>query len=93
MDPGDLAPLIGFSILGTLAALVLILRGPIGRALARRLEGQSAVADERLGEVERRLQELETREHRVGELEDRLDFAERLLAQRDDARLTREGGR
>jgi hypothetical protein len=85
--PGDLAPLIGFSVLGTLTALVMILRGPIGRALARRLEGQSGVADERLGEVERRLQELETREQRVSELEDRLDFAERLLAQRDDARL------
>lgn len=87
MSPGDVAPLIGFSILGTLAALVIILRGPIGRALARRLEGQSGVADERFGEVDRRLHELEAREQRVSELEDRLDFAERLLAQRDEARL------
>jgi hypothetical protein len=93
MSPGDLAPLIGFSILFTLTALVIILRGPIGRALARRLEGQAGVVDERLVEVERRLQELEAREHRVGELEDRLDFAERLLAQRDEARLPGSGAK
>jgi nucleoside-diphosphate-sugar epimerase len=87
MSPGDVAPLIGFSVLGTLTALTIILRGPIGRALARRLEGHAGVVDDRLVEMERRLRDLEAREQRVAELEDRLDFAERLLAQRDEARL------
>ncbi len=60
---------------------VAILRGPIGKALADRLAGrvpagvQSAETDALQGEVE------ELR-YRVTDLEERLDFAERVLAQR-----------
>jgi len=75
-----------------LAGMVLILRGPVGRALARRIEGTAgqseglslAEADELRG----RMSELEQQHSRLLELEERLDFAERLLAQpRDPARL------
>ena len=60
---------------------VAILRGPIGKALADRLAGrvphgvQSAETDALQAEVE------ELR-YRVTDLEERLDFAERVLAQR-----------
>jgi len=48
------------------------------------------VAQERLDEVEARLAEVDALHARVAELEERLDFSERLLAQHDPARL---GGR
>jgi hypothetical protein len=60
---------------------VAILRGPIGKALADRLAGrvppQLAAGD---GEEVRA--EVDELRYRVAELEERLDFAERVLAQR-----------
>lgn len=62
---------------------------PLVHALARRLEGKPAGADPaELTELRGRVQELEAQQGRVYELEERLDFAERLLSQqRDQARL------
>jgi hypothetical protein len=58
-------------------AAVLILRGPLGRALADRLArrgaGRAEPADGLTGE-------LDDLRRRMGELEERLDFTERLLA-------------
>lgn len=68
---------------GVFAALFL---GPVGRSIARMLEGDPRHDDEaamRLEDVEARLAELSLEQQRVGELEERLDFTERLLAQRD----------
>ena len=68
---------------GIFAALFL---GPVGRTIARMLESDSRPDDEaamRLEDVEARLAELSLEQQRVGELEERLDFTERLLAQRD----------
>ena len=65
-----------------------LLRGPVGRAIGKMLEG-SAVPDEQLTErieqLEDRVAELSNDQRSVAELEERLDFAERLLAQRGDA--------
>jgi hypothetical protein len=70
--------------------------GPVGRALGRWLEPRRTPAQpdpERLGDIEHRLTELEQSQHRVAELEERVDFAERMLAQhRDPARLGDGGG-
>jgi hypothetical protein len=85
------------AVLITLAALCTIgmLVWPLVRALARRLEGGGRNA-ELQGELETlrdRLQQLEQGQARVGELEERVDFAERLLAQgREPNRLGAEGG-
>jgi len=88
MPPGDLAPVIATSIFFISFASVLILRGPLGRALARRIEGTAAP-----GNLEGRVAELERQADRVHELEERLDFAERLLAQgRQDAERLPGGG-
>ena len=85
MPPGDMAPVIATSIFFLSFASVLILRGPLGKALARRIEGGSSQVDSRVvpvvEELQGRVAELEERAERIHELEERLDFAERLLAQ------------
>jgi hypothetical protein len=78
-------------VLAALGTAVLIL-WPLIRALARRVEGGGAAA-ELLGEVDalrQRVAQLEQGQARVAELEERVDFAERLLAQsREPDRLQR----
>lgn len=70
---------------------VLLIMWPVMRALARRLEG--GASKELLLEVDGlrgRIQQLEDGHARMAELEERLDFAERMLAQsRDPDRLPR----
>jgi hypothetical protein len=77
-----------FAGLAAAAIFYALLRGPVGKAIGKMLEG-SAVPDEQLTEridqLEDRLAELSNDQRGVAELEERLDFAERLLAQRGDA--------
>lgn len=63
----------------TLLGKVII---PIAQAYARRLDGSIAGGrhSAELGDLEARVRDLEARESRVAELEERLDFAERMLA-------------
>ena len=75
MDSSKLFIIILATIVLTVATIGKVLRGPIGDALARRLSGQRhepdpVLADQRVSELEGRL----------AEVEERLDFAERLLA-------------
>ncbi len=76
MNTDTLELLVPIALFVTVAT-VLILRGPIGRALADRLAGRAgagmaAASDASMGE-------LDELRHRVTELEERLDFAERRL--------------
>jgi len=94
MQPDDFAPvfIITLTIIAVAVSSVLILRGPLGKALARRLEGRAGredVTGAAMAGISERLAELEQRDARVAELEERLDFAERLLAQRDLERVPR----
>jgi len=81
-------------VLAVSVAATFVLRGPIGKALARWIESWGAGEVEMLGggsaqrlnEFEHRLADLEARETRLVELEERLDFAERLLAREAGAR-------
>lgn len=72
------------------AATVLI-TFPLVRAIARRLEGRRTPDPAMLAEVDElraRVAELEQQQDRFHELEERIDFTERLLAQqREQARL------
>lgn len=74
--------------LGFFAACAVILR-PLMTALGRRLEGRREAdpqVREELNHLRTRLEELEATQHRVLELEERVDFAERLLtAQRRES--------
>ena len=63
-------------IIGAIAAGVS-LTGPLGKALVRRLEGDAAAPDETTGQL---LAELDELRGRMQELEERVDFSERLLA-------------
>lgn len=71
--------------LGFFAACAVVLY-PLVRAIGRRLEGKQATPDPALREamdrLEVRLGEVDALQHRVMELEERLDFTERMLAQR-----------
>ena len=69
--------------------------GPIGVAIGRRIGGRQTqqMDPAELAELRQRLGELEAQQARVAELEERVDFAERLLASGGPpAQLHREGG-
>lgn len=73
----------------------LLLRGPVGRALASMLEGGGPPATDqllavRVADLEDRVQELTLEAQRLMEIEERIDFTERLIASREDA--VRRGG-
>ncbi len=82
-----------------IAALGIIMGGivlwPIVRALARRIEGRSGETELR-GEIEalhQRVADLEQVESRLGELENRIEFSERLLTQHRESAALERGGR
>jgi hypothetical protein len=78
-------PVVLLIVIAALAATVIIL-WPVMRAFGRRLEGKSGDAALR-AEVEQlqlRAGEVDALHQRVAELEERVDFAERLLAQAHD---------
>ncbi|MEO8451970.1 MAG: hypothetical protein ABI647_19420 [Gemmatimonadota bacterium] len=88
MNPNDIAPVFIVTLLTFTVGAILIFRGPIGKAIARRLEGSTGSNAElerhRLTELEGRLADLEASQARMAELEERVDFTERLLAQERD---------
>ena len=83
-------PVIVLCVLGFCAAAAFILH-PLFRAIGRRIEGR--VVDPALQleveELRERVRDLESVHSRYAELEERLDFAERLLAQRQAEQLPR----
>lgn len=90
MDTERVLVAAGVVVVFTLLFTVVV---PIGRALVRRMEGRGP--DSSVGELEEirvRLQQLEAREARVAELEERLDFAERLLTREREALPPGAGG-
>ena len=89
MDSGDIAGVVITVVITIAIAGTIILRGPLGRALARAIElgaggGRSPDEDARMAQLEQRVAELEAGQARVAELEERVDFAERMLAQRKE---------
>jgi hypothetical protein len=90
MPDGAIVFLSSITLLG---AFVLLF--PLVRALAERIRtrGEAGAKEELQGLREDVLQELQQVRREVGELSERVDFAERLLAkQRDPDRLARGGG-
>jgi Tfp pilus assembly protein PilO len=85
-------PLVLLIVLAVLGAAVIIL-WPIMRAFGRRLEGKGSPDPALRAEVEQlhaRLAEVDALQGRIAELEERVDFTERLLAQnREPDRLQR----
>ncbi|HXV85890.1 MAG TPA: hypothetical protein VD793_04280 [Gemmatimonadales bacterium] len=83
-----LEPLIPIALFFSVAS-VIILRGPMGKALAERLAGRGGDADA-AQEAEAMRAELEAVRQRLEDAEQRLDFTERLLTTRRDALPGRE---
>ena len=67
---------------GAAAAVILVFRGPVGQALARRISGD--VHDGPVEVPAELYAELDELRARVGELEERVDFSERLLVQKNE---------
>lgn len=74
------------TLIGSGVTLVFFFAVPIRSAWLRKIEGKSPPHDPQL------LGEVDQLRDRVGELEERLDFAERLLAQQRDAAELPPGG-
>jgi Tfp pilus assembly protein PilO len=85
-------PMVLLIVIAALTATVIIL-WPIMRAFGRRLEGKGAADPALRADVEQlhaRLAEMDVLQARISELEERVDFTERLLAQnREPDRLQR----
>jgi hypothetical protein len=87
MNDGGPPAIVMIVALSLLAATIIL--WPIMRALARRLEGKADPDPALRAEVDnlqRRLGEVDTLQMRVTELEERLDFAERLLTRGQETR-------
>jgi hypothetical protein len=88
MGPDVLVPIAGMITglvltLGIGYAMVRVFQGPVGQALARRISGRAAEPDAELAaEVEHLRQQVDQVQQRLLDAEERLDFSERLLAQR-----------
>lgn len=76
------------TVVSSIIGLVFFFAVPVRKSLLRRIEGAPPASDPEL------MAEVDHLRDRLGELEERLDFTERLLAQqRDAAGLPPGGGR
>ena len=78
----EIAPFLVPITLFVSIAAVAILRGPLGKALADRMSGR-ALDSEGAAEIAALLSDYDELRARLAELEERLDFTERLLAQQE----------
>jgi hypothetical protein len=80
---GEIAPfLVPITLFLTIGA-VAIFRGPMGKALGERLAGKGQVPDSS-AETEQLRAEVEELRWRLTEVEERVDFAERVLSRHSD---------
>ena len=66
---------------------IMILRGPLGKALAERISGRAGADPLVAGEIDQLHHQLDEVKQRLAETEERLDFTERLLAQQKQSAL------
>ena len=76
-----LEPLIPIALFFSLASII-ILKGPIGKAIADRISGRASQLKDGEEETGAVLGELEDVRYRLSEIEERLDFSERVMSSR-----------
>ena len=81
------------SMLALGAGLLGATLGPIGQAWGRRIEAKIAGSGPQSEELSQRVADLEACAQRVAELEERVDFAERMLTQQREADQLPAGGK
>ncbi len=88
--PGEMIPIMGM-VTGIVSMVVIgfviirVAQSQLGQAIARRISGRSGAGDQELREEVMELRELVNHlEQRLSEGEERMDFAERLLARGKD---------
>lgn len=90
-DPEVIVPVFGM-ITGILTigfmswGLVRVASGPVGQALARRVQGRHADGD-MAGDVEALREQVEVLQQQLAETQERVDFTERLLARQERGQL------
>ncbi len=67
------------SVAAITAGMMLIFRGPIGKAIATRIEGRRRPTEDEVLELRARVEELEQAHAKLHELEERIEFSERFL--------------
>ncbi len=86
LPPEVLGPIVGIgSIVTIITAALILLRYAVYKIPGRSTARIDPARDQLLEELQLRVGELEEMKHRMIELEERLDFAERLLAKRPEA--------
>lgn len=86
MGPGDVIPvmgmLTGIFTIGLMAwGFVAVSRGPVGQALARRIQGRHGAAEaDVLLAVDALREQVDALQQQLLETQERLDFTERLLS-------------
>jgi hypothetical protein len=88
MASGEWAQAVGISVMFMAMGTAVVFRGPLGRAIADRISGRARAEPE----TDRLHAEVEDLRHRLTEVEERLDFAERMLAQSREAERIGPGG-
>jgi hypothetical protein len=93
----DMGPGFAIAIVALVAGTAAVLVGPLGRSIGRMLEGPKAHMDTaimtELEELRARVADTEQLQARLHDVEERLDFTERVLASRTDpARVHGEAG-
>jgi hypothetical protein len=92
----DWAPAITMSIIAISVSAIFVLRGPVGKALARWIAGWSHTESQWIeakarmkgagsGDVDQLRQEVEELRGQLADVQERLDFTERMLAKTRDA--------
>lgn len=85
MDPGSILVFMAFMVPLT----AIIVKSPLGKALADRIAGRAGGDDPRLlAEIDALRGELDQVHEHLAEVNERLDFSERLLAQRNNGLAT-----
>ena len=88
---GELIPIFGLiagtvMTVGLIFGVVKLMQGPVGVALARRIQGKHGAVDEDLhAEVTWLRDQVDQLRQEVTETQERLDFAERLLTRGSEA--------
>jgi hypothetical protein len=82
MDSKAVAVTFTFAFLSISTAAALILRGPLGRGIGEWLAGRKRVDEREMQDLRGEVDELR---HQLADVQERLDFAERLLAREGEA--------